>query len=299
MMAATTIGLLHPGEMGSAVGQAASQEGARVLWASEGRSPVSRERAMAAGLEDIGTVAALVVSSDVVLSVCPPHTAADVARRVAALRFSGIYVDANAVSPATAREIGSIVEKGGAAFVDGGIVGPPPRTRGMARLYLSGPESTRVGALFARGPLEAIVLDGPAGAASALKMAYAAYTKGTAALLMAIRALAITEGVDEALRREWERSQPGLAVRSNNAIVGSVPKAWRFVGEMEEMATAFAEAGLPNGFQEAAAEIYRRLAGYKDAPAPPSVMEMASALATKSPETPKSPQMPPPDERRR
>jgi 3-hydroxyisobutyrate dehydrogenase-like beta-hydroxyacid dehydrogenase len=298
-VATVTIGLLHPGEMGSVVGQAARQGGARVVWASAARNPASQQRARAADLEDVGTVATLVGESDVIVSVCPPHAAATVARAVAAERFSGTYVDANAVSPATAREIGAIVEKGGAAFVDGGIVGPPPRTRGMTRLYLCGRESARVEALFARGPLEAIVLDGPPGAASALKMAYAAYTKGTSALLMAIRAFAITEGVDEALGREWKRSQPGAAERSEQAVDGSARKAWRFVGEMEEMATAFAEAGLPNGFQEAAAEIYRRLAGYKDSAAPPSVMEVAGALTKKSPGTPKSPETPPPDERRR
>jgi 3-hydroxyisobutyrate dehydrogenase-like beta-hydroxyacid dehydrogenase len=281
-MAGISIGLLHPGEMGNAVGHSA-REGARVLWASEGRSPASRARAAAAGLEDVETLAALVGRSAVILSICPPDAAADVARKVAALRFSGVYVDANAVSPATAREIGAIVEKDGAAFVDGGIVGPPPRTRGSTRLYLSGGEAARVAALFARGPLEAIVLDGPPGAASALKMAYAAYTKGTAALLMAIRALAITEGVDEALRQEWERSQPGLAARSEKAVSGSVPKAWRFVGEMAEIATTFDGAGLPGGFHGAAGEIYRRLAGYKDSPALPSVAEVARVLTTKPP----------------
>jgi 3-hydroxyisobutyrate dehydrogenase-like beta-hydroxyacid dehydrogenase len=288
-MAEVTIGLLHPGDMGRVVGQSARRGGARVLWASEGRSPATRERAVAAGLEDIETVAALVAQSDVILCVCPPHAAADVARAVTALRFAGLYVDANAVSPATAREIGAIVEKAGASFVDGGIVGPPPRARGTTRLYLSGREAAGVAALFEQGPLEAIVLDGSPAAASALKMAYAAYTKGTGALLMAIRALAITEGVDEALRREWERSQPGLAGRSENAVGNFAPKAWRFVGEMEEIAAAFAGAGLPAGFHEAAAEIYRRLSGYKDSP-PPSVWEVASALTGKPPE-------PPPDDR--
>ena len=122
----TTIGLLNPGEMGSMVGAAVRSGGARVLWAGEGRSAATRKRASDAGLEDAGSVAAVARASDVILSVCPPHAAVDLATQVAALRFAGTYVDGNAVSPATAREVGGIVEKGGATFVDGGIIGPPP-----------------------------------------------------------------------------------------------------------------------------------------------------------------------------
>ncbi len=275
---ALTIGLLHPGEMGSAVGASARVAGARVLWASEGRGARSRERAGSAGLQDVGTLPALVRQSDVILSVCPPHAAADVARAVAAHRFSGIYLDANAVSPVTARDIGTLVEQAGAAFLDGGIVGPPPQTRGATRLYLSGKAAARVAGLFADGPLEVVVLDGPPGAASALKMAFAAWTKGSAALLMAIRALAVAEGVDEALVREWERSLPDLPARSEAAVRGNARKAWRFVGEMEEIAATFAGAGLPDGFHRAAADVYRRLARYKDAVEPPPLAQIAETL---------------------
>jgi hypothetical protein len=109
-------------------------------------------------------------------------------------------------------------------------------------------------------------------------MAYASYTKGVSALLMAIRALAIAEGVDDALLGEWERSQPGVRARSESGIRGSARKAWRFAGEMEEIAATFTGAGLPDGFHRAAAEIYARLAGYKDAAEPPSVAEVADTL---------------------
>jgi 3-hydroxyisobutyrate dehydrogenase-like beta-hydroxyacid dehydrogenase len=274
----TTIGILHPGDMGSVVGACAVAGGSRVLWASEGRSAGSRERAGAAGLEDAGTVAALVAASDVVLSVCPPHAAIDLARDVASRRFAGLFVDANAVAPATAREIGAIVEAGGAAFVDGGLIGPPPRNAGSTRLYLSGREAKRAAALFEASALEAIAIgDGP-GAASALKMAYAAYTKGSSALLMAIRALAASEGVDDALLAEWRRSQPELPKRSEAAARDNARKAWRFVGEMEEIAATFTAAGLPGGFHEAAAVIYERLAGYKDAATPPTMADLVAPL---------------------
>lgn len=121
------VGLLHPGEMGAAVAAQLKRNGRVVLWASAGRGPETAKRADRAELTDAGTVDALVEQSDVVLSVCPPHAALDVARSAAG--FQGVYVDANAVSPATAREIAGVVEAGGATFVDGGIVGPPPAAR--------------------------------------------------------------------------------------------------------------------------------------------------------------------------
>jgi len=278
-MTSHTIGVLHPGEMGATVGASARAGGSRVLWASEGRSAQTRERAAAAGLEDARTLASLCAASGVILSVCPPHSALDLARVVAAQGFSGVYVDGNAVSPGTAREIGRIIERGGATFMDGGIIGPPARARGTTRLYLSGAEAGWIARLFAQGPLEAITLDGGPGAASALKMAYAAYTKGTAALLVSIRALAIQAGVDQALLDEWALSQKDLGARSERAAGETARKAWRFTGEMAEIAATFDDAGLPDGFFRAAAKIYESLAGYKDAPGKPSMSEVAKALA--------------------
>ncbi|MGH7391510.1 MAG: DUF1932 domain-containing protein [Candidatus Rokuibacteriota bacterium] len=275
---AVTIGLLHPGEMGSVVGEALRAGGARVLWASEGRSASTAKRASAAGLQDAGSVASVTRASQVILSVCPPHAALDLARAVAAHGFTGLYVDANAVSPATTREIGGVVEKAGATFVDGGIVGPPPRQAGTTRLYLSGASAGRVAALCEAGPLEAIVLGGGLGTASAMKVAYASWTKGSQALLMTVRALAAAEGVEAALLAEWNRSQPGLAARSEAAAQGTSRKAWRWIAEMEEIAATFAAAGLPDGFHQASAEIYRRLEGYKDAKTAPSIEEVARAL---------------------
>ena len=277
-MTSQTIGVLHPGEMGVTVGASVRAGGSRVLWASEGRSAQTRERAAAAGLEDAKTLASLCAASGVILSVCPPHSALDLARVVAAQGFSGVYVDGNAVSPGTARDIGRIIERAGAIFVDGGIIGPPARARGTTRLYLSGEQAGPIAGLFAQGLLEAIVLDGEPGAASALKMAYAAYTKGTSALLVSIRALAIRAGVDQALLDEWALSQKDLGARSERAAGETARKAWRFTGEMAEIAATFDDAGLPDGFFRAAGEIYESLAGYKDAPSMPSVAEVAKAL---------------------
>jgi 3-hydroxyisobutyrate dehydrogenase-like beta-hydroxyacid dehydrogenase len=278
----TTIGLLHPGEMGASVGAAARASGHHVLWASEGRGADTRRRAAAAGLEDAGTVAALVAASEVVLSVCPPHAAREVASQVVGHGFRGLYVDGNAVSPATARALDGIVRKAGGSYVDGGIIGPPPDKPGTTRLYLSGAEAERVRRLFGQGPLEAVVLPGELTAASAIKMAYAAWTKGSQALLMAVRALANAEGVDEPLLAEWSRSQPDLPKRSENAARSTARKAWRWVGEMDEIAATFAGASLPDGFHRAAGHVYRRMAVYKDAGAPPTMDDVAKTLLTES-----------------
>jgi 3-hydroxyisobutyrate dehydrogenase-like beta-hydroxyacid dehydrogenase len=250
----TTIGVLHPGEMGAALGARLRERGHDVAWAGEGRSAATRARADAAGLPDAGAVEALLGSCDVVVSVCPPHAALDVARAVAGYR--GVLVDANAVAPATAAEIGRVVEDGGARFVDGGIVGPPPERAGTTRLYLSGAAAAEVAALFEGTVVEAPVLGAEPGLASALKMAYAAWTKGTAAMLLAIRATARDAGVEDALLAEWERSQPDVPDRLAAAAGAAERKGWRWVGEMEEIAATLAAAGQPDGFHRAAAEVF-------------------------------------------
>ncbi len=250
------IGLLHPGEMGAAVGQCLTGRGLQVLWASDGRSPQTADRAAAAGLTDVSTAAKVAAQADVIVSVCPPHAALDTAWAVQG--FGGVYLDANAMSPDTAREVASLITGGGGRYVDGGIVGPPRAEAGSTRLYLSGEHAAAVAALFAGSPLEARIARGGTVAASAVKMAYAAWTKGTAALLLAARALAQAEGVEDTLVAEWALSQPGLAARSQSAATAAAAKGWRWVAELEEIAATMAGAGLPDGFHQAAAEIYRR-----------------------------------------
>ncbi len=259
-----TVALLHPGNMGVTIGTAAATRGARVVWASNGRSSATRRRAEQAKLIDVGKMADAVRQSDVVLSVCPPHAAVGLASAVAAEKFTGIYVDANAVSRETAQEIGRILSASGADFVDGGIIGSPVKTAGTTRLYLSGDCAPQIAALFSGSMLDARAIGSAPGAASALKVAYAAWTKCTDALVLAIRAYASHEGVDAALLEEWSISQPALAKKCDRAAAIAVPKAWRYIGEMREIADAFKSAGLPTGFHLAAAEICERLACFKD-----------------------------------
>ena len=253
----TDTGFLHPGAMGATVAAAC---GGRARWVSAGRSPATRARAEEADLVDAGTIAELVGLVDVIVSVCPPGSAEAVATEVANTGFAGIYVDANAVSPTTVHRIAARFDR----FVDGGIIGPPAHTAGTTRLYLSGREADTVAERFAGSALDARVIDGGIGAASALKMTYAAWTKGSGALLWAVRALAEAEQVTEPLLEEWDISQPGVAARSEASAAIAAPKAWRWVDEMREIASTFGAAGLPDGFHLAAADVFEAVAGFKD-----------------------------------
>lgn len=261
-----TIGIIHPGAMGASLGAVLVDRGHQVVWASQHRSPATRTRAERAGFVDVGTLAALVERSDTMLSVCPPAEALPVARSIATLGFAGVYLDANAIAPVTARAVAAVVAAAGAVPLDGGIVGPPVGPGGLTVLYLSGDpdRSDAVAQRFAGGPLHAVHVGDELGAASAVKMGFAAWTKGTSALLLAVRAFAEAEGVVDGLDHAWSTLTPELVDRLPATTAGTAPKAWRFVGEMREIATAFEAVGLPTGFHVAAAEVYAALADLRD-----------------------------------
>jgi 3-hydroxyisobutyrate dehydrogenase-like beta-hydroxyacid dehydrogenase len=230
------------------------------VWCSAGRSPDTRRRAVAAGMTEVGSLAEMLERVDLIVSICPPATAVETADAVAAAGFDGVYADLNAVAPATARRLSERFEH----FVDGGIIGPPAQIPGTTRLYLSGRDAGAVASRWTTSVLDVRVIGGDAGAASAVKTCFAAWTKGSAALLLTIRALARAEGIEEALLSEWAMSIPDLEGRSEIAASSNGPKAWRFVGEMREIGATLADAGLPDGFGTAAAEVYHRLARLRD-----------------------------------
>lgn len=282
-MTKNAIGILHPGEMGSSIAVAVQKSGQRVLWASEGRSEDSHRRAEEANLKDAGSLHKLVIESCLILSVCPPEFSPETGANVSESRFQGIYVDANAISPARSRELGALMEKEGVRYVDGSIVGGPDFSKGSSYLYLSGPEAPLVSEVFEGSDLHVVVLDGPVGAASALKMCYAAWTKGSAALLSGILSLAKDECVLDELWEQWKVSQKGLYTGAEQRVLEGTGKAWRFAGEMEEIANAFLGSALPDGFHRAAAEIYRRQSCFKDASQLPPLDEVIrTVLASKS-----------------
>jgi len=257
---------------------------------------------MEAGMADVGSRQALVSAVDVLVSVCPPAVALDLARHVADLGFDGLFVDVNAVSPATARHIDRLFTR----FVDGGVVGPPPTSTRLrstlanrpdtprsqagnhsrTRLYLSGEEADAVASLFNGSSVECRVIGSEPGRASALKMAYAAWTKGTSALLLSVAALATSEEVIEELLSEWDESIPELRVRLERVSSMIGEKAWRFVGEMEEIAQTYGDSGLPEEFHLAAAEIYSHLAPLKDRPPGRLPGEVSEMLLGRKPDHP-------------
>ena len=245
--------------MGAAIGGLLADR-FRVSWVSAGRGPASRRRAEEAGLIEVADLAAL-ARCDVLVSVCPPSAALDVAGSVAATGFAGTYLDANAISPRHAAEIAEILPR--ATVVDGGIVGPPPRTAGTTRLYLSGPAAA-VADLFDGTVLRVVVLDGPVGRASALKLAFASYNKLTYALAAQAHALAERHGVGVELRELAADVLPDTPFGAPGGITSAGRRAWRWEGEMAEIAAACAETGLAPDLVAAAQAVFARWREHRD-----------------------------------
>jgi 3-hydroxyisobutyrate dehydrogenase-like beta-hydroxyacid dehydrogenase len=278
MMNKPKIGVIHPGMMGICVASTVQNSGFEVYWASEGRSRQTRERAEKYSLIDAGSLAALCQTCPVIISVCPPHAAEEVAEQVLAHAFQGMYLDVNAIAPQRTVRIGQAMTAAGVEFVDGGIIGFPVWERGKTWLYLSGQKASEAAVFFSGGPLETSVVGNDVGKASGLKMCYAAYTKGTTALLCAILATAEVLGVRSELATQWSRDWANFGEQAGERVRNVTAKAWRFAGEMAEIAATFREAGLPGEFHAAAEMIYRRIAGFKDAPQTPPLEEVLDKL---------------------
>ena len=252
--------------------------GHNVLWASHGRSPETRARAERFRLRDVGTLTNLCRACDLIISVCPPHAAGEVAGQLLDQPFAGLYLDANAISPQRTIRIGERLGAHGISFVDGGIVGGPAWEPGQTWLYLSGDRALDVAQCFSGGPLETAVIGREIGKASALKMCYASWTKGSTALLCAIVATAHESGVWPELARQWERDWPGFDQKTVQRVRLVTAKAWRFEGEMYEISETFSAAGLPGGFHAAAAEIYQRISHLKGSAETPELEQVLAAL---------------------
>lgn len=272
------IGILHPGEMGVSVAASAIKSGHQVFWVSLNRSARTHQRAEEHGLIKVSSMEEFCQSCEIIFSVCPPHSAEEVAESVIEEGFKGHYLDANAISPQRAIKIGQRMAANGIRFIDGGIIGGPAWKPGETWLYLSGEGSKRIADCFSNGPLEVKVIGEEIGKASALKMCYAAYSKGTTALLAAILATAESLRVRDELYQMWDMDNAGFAKQVEGRARRATAKAWRFEGEMHEISSTFREAGLPDGFHEASADIYRRIAGFKDRDQSPELDEVLTAL---------------------
>ena len=275
------IGILHPGEMGVSIAASAINSGDEVFWASENRSEKTRNRAQKHGLRDAGTLAELCRICEIIISVCPPHIAEDMAKQVVQHNFKGTYLDANAISSERSIRIGQMLIANNIPFIDGGIIGGPAWEPKSTWLYLSGKDANRIAYCFSNGPLETRIIDDEVGKASALKMCYAAYSKGTTALLCSILGAAESLGIREELYQQWDTDESGFSEQVNRRVMRATAKAWRFEGEMREIAATFRSTGMPSGFHEAAEDIYHRISGFKDAKQTPELKEVLQALLKK------------------
>jgi 3-hydroxyisobutyrate dehydrogenase-like beta-hydroxyacid dehydrogenase len=272
------IGVLHPGKMGISIAASLVNSGHDVYWSSYGRSQETRKRAERQKLIELRTLDDLCQTCTIIFSVCPPHAAEELASKVIAAGFKGIYVDANAISPQKANRIGWMMAEVGVDFVDGGIIGGPAWEPGKTWLYLSGIGADRVGAYFSNGTLETEVIDAEIGKASALKMCFAAYTKGCSALLCAILASSEELAVRDVLERQWSRAGSGFADEAQTRVRRVTAKAWRFAGEMDEIAETFKGVGIPNGFHLAAGDIFKRIAHFKDLDELPPLEDILASI---------------------
>lgn len=273
-----TVGLQSPGDMGHAVGRVLVQHGLRVITCLDGRSERTHGLAAEAGIEEVASYRELVQQAGLVLSIVVPAQALEVAERVAeAIRVEGTglaltYADCNAIAPQTARQIEQIICGAGARFVDAGIIGSPPGRGGRNRFYVSGEHTEAMLALNAYG-LDVLDLQGVAGQASGLKMCYAASTKGLTALFTELLVAAEALGISESLAREFGESQGAMVARMERGIPGMLPKAHRWIGEMEEIAKTFDDLGLTPDMLHGAAEVYR--------------LVMRTELGSRTPEDPR------------
>ncbi len=256
------IGVLHPGAMGAAIGSALKPVAGAVVWAAAGRTQATSKRAELADLVGVPDLAAVARRCDLIISICPPHAALEVAEQVAAAlsKRTGpppLYLDANAVAPATVRRIAELF--GAERVIDGAVIGPPAWEPGQSVLWLSGAAAATVAALFDGSPFEARVLGAEPGAASALKACFTLQSKALPAMWLALAAAAESAGVTGALREQLARGGVDLDGEVAGISGRAGPKTWRWAGEMDEAAPALAELGVPDGFSRAAAEVYRQL----------------------------------------
>jgi len=262
-MSIQTIGLVSTGDMGHAVGRTLREGGFRVVTALDGRSKRSARLAARGGIEDIGDLATLIGQVDLLLSVMPPAAAVDFATRSAELMTSTgakpLFADCNAIAPATSRTIAAIIAAAGADYLDAGIIGMPPGRKNPPRLYVSGDRPERL-EILDRSDMFVRTLDGGVGAASAIKMCYAALNKGGMTLETLVLVGAAQLGLSAELHRELAEAQPQMLARMEGRVPWLAADAARWSGEMLEIAKTFADLGLTPLIHEGAAEIFNLLA---------------------------------------
>ena len=261
-MTVKKIAILSPGDMGHAVGRALSEHGFDILTHLEGRSQRTCALAKDAGFRISATLNELIHEADLLLSILVPASAETVAKEIArSLQETGettLITDCNAISPMRSERIGRTIESAGGRYIDASIIGHPPGRDVPPRFYVSGQYADALLALDGKG-IAVKVLGGDVGRASGIKMCYAALTKGTSTLQVALLTVAESLGLSSELHEELAYSQKAALRSMESGIPRLPPNAHRWIGEMEEIATTFAAQGVTPNFHLGAAAIYRLL----------------------------------------
>ena len=280
-MALTTVGILSPGDMGHAVGQVLGSYGLQVIACLKGRSKRTRSLASRAHIVDVPNHEDLVRQADIILSILVPaqaeHAAQTAARAIRDTNANPIYADCNAIAPQTVRRVGQVITHAGGRFVDASIVGSPPRADRRTVFYASGPHAPSFQELREYG-LDVVILGDQIGLASAMKMCYAALTKGLTAMCTELLTAAEALGIAEDLRREFRSSQAALYERMERQLPRMPMKSRRWVGEMEQIASTFEGVGLTPAIYAGAADIYRFVGGTQLADLTPEDLVPATGL---------------------
>jgi 3-hydroxyisobutyrate dehydrogenase-like beta-hydroxyacid dehydrogenase len=223
----------------------------------------------------------LVAQADFILSIVPPGEAVALAQRLSpAIKKAArktVYVDCNAVSPQTAEKIGDVLKETGCIYVDAGIIGPPPGPSSRTIFYASGPGAKELERLAACG-LSIRLMEGPNGAASAMKLSYAGITKGCTAICAAMMLGATRGGTADCLLQELSESQPMLLNWMRNFVTRMPPKAYRWVAEMEEIATFQQDDVAARDMYLGIAQFYQQIAAALDAPQPGDAIAQLQAF---------------------
>ncbi|WP_046774866.1 NAD(P)-dependent oxidoreductase [Streptomyces yangpuensis] len=276
----TTVGLLHPGSMGAAFGSQLTARGITVLWCPDGRSEASRKRAEHAGLKP-ASLPSLLDHADILLSLCPPAAATEIATLVASHGFAErTYVEANAISPERVKRIAALLP--GTETIDASVVGSPPVGGKTATLYLAGKQthSETVESLFTGTDIRTRTLGTEVGAASALKLAYSSYQKTSRVLAALAYGAAQAHGVgEELLAIAGKRTSSYLT--ETGYITKTAARAWRWGPELSDAASLLSDAGLPDELMLAAAATLERWATARDTPLS---VEEALALLRRDPD---------------
>ena len=278
MLENKNIGFLHPGDMGVFLAHSVQNSGYEALWFSEQRSQSTRQRAEQQAMVEVSSLVELCEQSSVIISICPPHAASDVAHQVLQQPFSGIFVEANAISPELSKKLSAAFAKKGVSYVDAAVFGGTNLTSKNTQIFLSGPKADHIASCFSSGPVIPKVISDEIGKASATKMCHSMYSKGIRAMLHTVVSAAEHYDVRDNLEHLWAKDNVNFSENTYKNMQRTSKKAWRFSGEMDEISSTFHSLGLPDGFSQAASEVYRRLAKFKEYDQEPDIEEIINAL---------------------